>query len=60
MTPSDFNNDYSTMHRVAWGYTLHQQSKLPSKFNLESLLSSLLYQKHLRNLVGTALHLLGK
>ena len=38
----------------------HLSSKYTTKITLETLLSPLLYQKRLRNLVSRGLHLLGK
>ena len=58
MNPPDFNNDHTIICVELLEVTLtHQQLKLTLKIKLENLL---LYQKYLRNLVGRALHLLGK
>ena len=53
-----FNKDQNTMCTVT--EATHIQSKLASNDKFESLLSSLLYQKHLQNLIGRILHLLGE
>ena len=60
MTPTNFNNDLILWVELLETTFTHQQSKPATKIKLETLLSSLLYQKHLRSLVGRVLQLFGK
>ena len=57
MIPIDLINDSIDLIKATFTY---ERSKYPSKIKLETSLPILLYWKHLQNLVGRVLHLLGK
>ena len=58
MTPIDSTKDQNICVELFKATFTHKRSSYASKEKLETALSSLLYQKHLRNLEGRELNIL--